>query len=382
MTGFVQNLLKDAVGGFFGSDYLRDFTHASKTFRSGSYQYAPKNKFLFHVYFDINEAAYPIGLADGANYGLAVKTVKLPSYSMDTFQLNQYNRKRIIQTKIKYDPVDITFHDDAGTATGPLAGGMIRKLWENYYRYYYNDSTKPQILLGSTVTNSSSGQAPSNYFNNRTQYAKSISGDTDWGYKGETTATTGVKVPFFKSINIFGFNQHKFVAYILVNPMITRFGHDTYSYAEGGGTMENTMTLDYETVVYETGSIAGTTPDAIAKGFGSVAHYDKTVSPIAVPGSQNTISGPGGLMDAGTGFVNALTSGNIVGAVKIAGTALTTASSMNLTQAALSELSTGLSNAAGQTPNRSGIFAFPIYSSTPSVIAAVNSALTGPPATK
>ena len=367
MTGFVQNLLTDAVGAFFGSDYLRDFNHAAKTFRTNSYQYAPKNKFLFHVYFDINPAAYNIGIAEGANYGLAVKTIKLPSYSMDMHQLNQYNRKRLVQTKIKYDPVDITFHDDAGTASGPLAGGIIRKLWENYYRYYYNDSTKPAVQLGTTFLNSEEGNSngPINNYNKRTQYTKLITGDADWGYKGETGAASGVKVPFFKTINIFGFNQHKFVAYILVNPMITRFGHDTYSYADGAGTMENTMTIDYETVVYESGAIAGSSPDDIVKGFGTGDNYDRTVSPIAVPGSQNTITGQGGLVDAGNGFIDSLAAGNITGAIKIAGTAINTAKNMNLSQTALSELTTGIQNAAGGTPNRSGIFAFPIYAATP-----------------
>ena len=42
MAGFFQNLLTDAAGGFFGNDYVRDYTHASKTFRPSSYAYAPK----------------------------------------------------------------------------------------------------------------------------------------------------------------------------------------------------------------------------------------------------------------------------------------------------------------------------------------------------
>jgi len=49
MAGFFQNLLTDAVQGFFGSEYLRDYTHASKTFRTNAYGYAPKFKHLFHV---------------------------------------------------------------------------------------------------------------------------------------------------------------------------------------------------------------------------------------------------------------------------------------------------------------------------------------------
>ena len=93
MSGFIQNLLGDSPGnflkgvakGFFGNDYLRDYQHASKTFRSDSYAYAPKYKFLFHVYFDINLSL--IGNGTGAfptdsRIGLAVKNITLPSYSL------------------------------------------------------------------------------------------------------------------------------------------------------------------------------------------------------------------------------------------------------------------------------------------------------------
>ena len=94
MSGFFQNLLKDTAGGFFGSEYLRDYTHAAKTFIPNAYQYAPKFKFLFHVYFNINTSAYAAGADNGANFGLAVKSIKLPSYNFDVVTLNQYNRKR------------------------------------------------------------------------------------------------------------------------------------------------------------------------------------------------------------------------------------------------------------------------------------------------
>jgi hypothetical protein len=67
MAGFFKPFLKDAVGGFFGSDYLRDYTHASKTFRPNAYQYAPKFKFLFHVYFEINEMNFSINFSSLSN---------------------------------------------------------------------------------------------------------------------------------------------------------------------------------------------------------------------------------------------------------------------------------------------------------------------------
>lgn len=384
-----QSLLQDAAGGFFGSDYLRDYTHASKTFRPNSYQYAPKFKFLFHVYFEINPSAYAVGLPQGANFGLAVKSIKLPSYSFDTHQLNQYNRKRIVQTKIKYDPIDINFHDDNGN--------LIRNMWYNYYTYYYKDASKPvvsisgrQALINGTTPNNTN-------YNNRNIYSQNITGDTDWGYIGETgdtvngyteAATGQTKIPFFKNVTIFGFNQHNYVAYTLVNPIINRFAHDTYNYAEGNGTMENTMTLDYETVKYFQGAIDGKEPSNIVAGFGVNDHYDRVTSPIARPGSQSSILGQGGIVDGVGGVIEDLSGPNvnILGAIQKAGTTYNTLKNMNLKQAIKSEVTTGITNAIMNPLNNTGrnvLFNLPIFGAVPNQYQQANGrAVTPPPINK
>ena len=380
-----QSLLQDAAGGFFGSDYLRDYTHASKTFRPNSYQYAPKFKFLFHVYFEINPSAYAVGLPQGANFGLAVKSIKLPSYSFDTHQLNQYNRKRIVQTKIKYDPIDINFHDDNGN--------LIRNMWYNYYTYYYKDASKPvvsisgrQALINGTTPNNTN-------YNNRNIYSQNITGDTDWGYIGETNdtvngyteaATGQTKIPFFKNVTIFGFNQHNYVAYTLVNPIINRFAHDTYNYAEGNGTMENTMTLDYETVKYFQGAIDGKEPSNIVAGFGVNDHYDRVTSPIARPGSQSSILGQGGIVDGVGGAIEDLSGPNvnILGAIQKAGTTYNTIKNMNLKQAIKSEVTTGITNAIMNPLNNTGrnvLFNLPIFGAGPNQYQQANGRVVTPP---
>ena len=390
MAGFFQNLLTDAAGGFFGSDYLRDYTHASKTFRPNAYQYAPKFKFLFHVYFEINQSAYAVGLPQGANFGLAVKTVKLPSYSFDTHTMNQYNRKRIIQTKIKYDPIDINFHDDNGN--------LIRNMWYNYYTYYYKDASKPIVSVSGRQTNQNSGNgnnaSPNNTnYNLRNIYSQSITGDTDWGYIGETgttfngstsTGTGQTKIPFFKNITIFGFNQHNYVAYTLINPIITRFGHDTYNYAEATGTMENTMSLDYETVKYFQGAISGKEPSNIVAGFGLNDHYDRVPSPITRPGSQASILGQGGLVDGVSGVIDDLSGDNtnVLGAIQKAGATFNTLKNMNLKQAIKSEVTTGITNAIMNPVNNTGrnvLFNLPIFGSTPNQYQQANGRALVPP---
>ena len=368
MAGFFPDVLQSAAGTFFGSDFLRDYTHASKTFRPNAYQNAPNFKFLFHVYFQLN----PTGLPE-TNYGLLVKTVKLPSFHFDVSTMNQYNRKRLIQSKIKYDPVNITFHDDKGNA--------VRNLWKGYYNYYYADGTRPEVVFnGARGSKSPSGSAAGTTdatYNSRTQYQPSITGNENWGYQGGTSDPTGTKIPFFKNITVFGFNQHNFVAYTLINPIITSFTHDTYDYAQGNGTMENQMTLDYETVVYNEGKIDGKSPSNIVTGFGDEANYDRTLSPIARPGSNASILGQGGLVDGVGGAIDALANGNILGAVQAAGTTYNTFKNTNILNVAKSEVVSGIINSVGQTPNRNVNVATPIFGAIQSGIGTAGATLSG-----
>lgn len=327
MAGFFQNFLGGFTNEFFGNKYLRDYRHASKTFIPNAYGYSPKFKFLFHTFFDINKqligatGAFP----EDQNFGLAVKTVQLPKFSFDIAEMNQYNRRRLVQTKIKYDPISITFHDDNSN--------LIRQLWYTYYTYYYKDSVQPDIDSQSFSYLNAVGKQQKFDYNARNIYTKDTSAAPDWGYIGEGTNSQQTllgnsvgagKAPFFRAINIYGFNQHNFVLYRLMNPLIDSFSHDTYDYSAGNGTMENSMTIKYETVKYYTGALNGAAPGEIVLGFGSDDHYDRTLSPIARVGSNASILGQGGLVDAGVGIIDDLYNGNILGAIQKAGRAYNT----------------------------------------------------------
>jgi hypothetical protein len=380
MADVISQFLNDVAGGFFGNDYLRDYTHAAKTFRSAFYQNSPKFKFLFHVYFDLNVPGPTDANGSSANnFGLLVKNVKLPNYTFQTTELNQYNRKRIIQTKIKYDPVDVVFHDDNRN--------LITSLWYKYYTYYYNDATKPKVvfagnrggapanqLLGGGVT----GPPTEADYNSRNLYANSITGNDDWGYIGEPLTGVSdlsgepVKVPFFKNITVFGLTQHSFVAYTLINPIITRFSHDTYDYEQSNGIMANTMTIEYETVVYNQGAIDGNAPDNILTGFGDRANYDRRLSPIATPGSNSNIFGRNGLIESAGGAIQQLTTpnGDILSAIRTAGAVVNSARNVNLVSSLQAELRQGLSNALQgvDNPTRQKLVDIPLASQTPSTV--------------
>lgn len=365
---------QDLAKGFFGADTLRDYRHASKVFRSNGYELKPRFKFLFHVAFSINTAEIPalrgaLGVTDVNNISYLVKTVDLPKYTIQTETLNQYNRKRIVQTKINYDPVNVVFHDDGGD--------LMRNLWYNYYSYYYKDPT--QQYGSANPTNGSLGQQGNRTtgfgYNSRDIYNNDRLVN-DWGYIGESisdgTSSSSGKPPFFKDIRIFGFDyQHKYAEYVLINPLITNWSHDTYDYSQGGGIMQNSMTIAYETVKYYQGA-----PNKQAPGFADPAHYDTVPSPISRVGTTQTILGQGGLLDAAGGIFQDLQSGSVlglIGATQKAGTAYNTLKNVNLAQTLSNEVVAGAVNAARDAipgavravSNTSGGWSFPTTGAAP-----------------
>jgi hypothetical protein len=347
---------QDFLQGFFTPNGLKDYAHASKTFRTNAYELSPRYKFLFHVFFNINTGQIPalqnvFGEGDVASVGLMVKTVQLPGYTVAVDTLNQYNRKRLVQTKIDYNPVQIVFNDDQGD--------LIRNMWYNYFSYYYKDPS--QKYNGNPVTNGTIGplQTLQNGFgyNTRDTYSGSRQVN-DWGYIGESytdgtknigAGLDGGKPPFFKDITIYGLSQKKHVSYTLINPIITDWQHDTYDYSQGNGTMANTMTIKYETVKYGSGAVGGATPSNTVVGFADPSHYDTVKSALSRPGSTATVFGQGGLVDAIEGTFNdlaALADGrggvqNVIGAIQTAGTAYNTFKNKDLASIALEEAKAG-----------------------------------------
>lgn len=329
--GIGNQILQGFVGGFLGNSTLRDYTHASKTFTTNSYELKPRYKFLFHVSFTINTDAIPylrsagvLGNQQVKDLSLLVKTVELPKFKMATETLNQYNRKRVIQTKVDYQPVTLTFHDDGGD--------NARKLWYYYFTYYYKDSTQP--YLAAQATNGSTGavnnQTTGSNLNVRDIYSDVVRNRNGWGFSGESwtdgtaAAGSGGKPPFFRDIRIYGLDQRKYAEYVLINPVISNWQHDSYNYAEPAGIMQNTMTIEYESVKYYSGAIGRNRPDVNVQGFADPSHYDTTLSPIARPGANATIFGQGGLLDAGAGILEDLQSGSVGGLIGAAQTAMRT----------------------------------------------------------
>jgi len=138
-NGFLDNLISGILGP---KGNMADWQHASRLYVDDDLKLSPKQKFLYHVYFQLDPIVRTIlpELSDKHNLeiGMLVKAADLPRYTAMVETRNKYNRKKNVQTSIQYEPISITFHDDNY--------GVTTALLEAYYRYYFADAsygTKP-----------------------------------------------------------------------------------------------------------------------------------------------------------------------------------------------------------------------------------------------
>ena len=130
----INDFLKGFQDGLPG---MKDYQHASRLYLDDNFRLMPKQKFLFHVVFNTDESLFQGGFNSNERYQLnmLVKACDLPKYNMSVEEKVQYNKKMYAATRIAYEPVVITFHDDHADT--------VNAFWKKYYEYNVAD---PVIL--------------------------------------------------------------------------------------------------------------------------------------------------------------------------------------------------------------------------------------------
>jgi hypothetical protein len=305
---------------------MGDFQHAARLYTDNMYALTPKAGWMYYTYFVINPKAQTaisegagksssllgtIGqvlgganikgiLSNGRNQnleaGMLVKGVDLPKFTIQTEQLNQYNRRTNIQTKINYSPVTINFHDDMSNTTN--------ELWQSYFRYYYADSG--YASASSPTTDSANGATNPAYGNTKYSPTTPVPPNA-YGLNNNQGE------PFFRAIIIYQLNRSVFNSYILINPLVTSWDHAHLDQSQNN-LSENKMAVQYETVFYGKGKVRRDQPPGFA-----TFHYDTTPSPLSIQGGgTGSLFGPGGVI-AGA---EELFGGSDTGPTSILGTAL------------------------------------------------------------
>lgn len=282
----INNFLKGFQDGLPG---MKDYQHASRLYVDDNFKLMPKQKFLFHVVFNTDETLFVDGFNANERYQLnmLVKQCDLPKYNMSYEEKTQYNKKMYAGTRIAYEPVNITFHDDHADT--------VNAFWKKYYEYNIADS----IGMNSDLTISNTKD---DYYN--------------FGSARQTTkfgmdTPRQRQKPYLKGIEIFVLHKQRFTSMTLINPVIGSFSHDSLDQADGTGIMNNTMQILYETVIYKSGIVNKNN----VSGFATI-NYDNSPSPLTVlGGGTNSVFGPGGVVDGIGSVIRNVQSGNILGAI-------------------------------------------------------------------
>jgi len=282
----INNFLKGFQDGLPG---MKDYQHASRLYVDNNFKLMPKQKFLFHVVFNTDETLFVDGFNSNERYQLnmLVKACDLPKYNMSMEEKTQYNKKMYTATRIAYEPVNITFHDDHADT--------VNAFWKKYYEYNIADSVGMNNDL--TISNTKD-----DYYN---------FGDARATTKFGLDTPKQRQKPYLKGIEIFVLHKQRFTSMTLVNPVIGSFSHDNLDQADGAGIMNNTMQILYETVIYKAGIVNKNN----VPGFATI-NYDNSPSPLSIlGGGTNSIFGPGGIVDGIGSVMRNVQSGNILGAI-------------------------------------------------------------------
>jgi hypothetical protein len=288
MASFSSNLT-NLTG--FGLYYVKTSHDASKRFNQEStFMYRNQPRFPFEYYININlqgggpaQKQYEryFNNVTWAQVQPLVKTIEMPSFKVETNSLNQYNRSRLSQTKLNFEPVRVVFHD--------VADGKTLKFWEMYYTYYFLDGIEPGVNqpkepsrpgnaspyslenlknmvptinpnlagLPASVKDlfnpSKNGGGPGAPFNNngiKSKLDNIVSNTMDNHLFGYNSYRIDNDRYLIKTIDIYQVHGGRFNKVTLVNPRITAFTHDVLNYAENGKTLEISFTFMYEYAYY------------------------------------------------------------------------------------------------------------------------------------
>lgn len=270
------------------SKYLSDSDAARTVFGLKSpsfYRNYPRLPFEYYIQINLDNTGpaqnyylkYFVG-NEFAQIQPLVKSIEMPSMKIDTVGMNQYNRKRLIQNKISFEPIKAIFHD--------VADGKTLAFWEMYYSYYFrdaleagsntprtnldqtipysNESTTTTIQNGTTISTSSflspqkSVTSPINNAGDKQNINDILSneivnhnfGSNFLNYDGTWPSNWDKQKNLIQSIEIFQVHGGRFNQVTLVNPRIAAFNHDTLNYAGTDKTLELTFTFEYEYAYY------------------------------------------------------------------------------------------------------------------------------------
>lgn len=210
--------------------YLRSPTTAPRLFGLDSpgeiFRSVPRTKFMFKAEFFTNPAAQNMinknlnSSSDLSSIAFKVKQIDKPRITLNSQELNNYNKKRIVYTKVDYADAQIRMYDTVDNS--------VLNFWVNYFTYYFGDSrVKP------------SSDSYSNPIDAK------FKDSTGWGLRPINEETN-----FFNKISVSAYFAHTVTTFSYINPKITGIDWQQKDYSSSD-LEEATVTFKYEYIQYE-----------------------------------------------------------------------------------------------------------------------------------
>jgi hypothetical protein len=247
----------------------------------------PKGRNLFYIKFTRATPAAQTASTFLTTLPLTVKSVDFPEISFKTDTLNQYNRKRIIQTKHEFGSLNVTFFDTNANA--------VQSLMKDYYAYYYGDAK--QMTTGGTAVYDIVTGIPFN--------------QGKFGFS--PNLATGDYNYYFSQIAIYHLYQGYYEITYLINPKISSIQTNGNDYSDWGAS-EYKMSLVFEAMTF-------TVPEKITSSVASDLHLDAghywnvqdTSTAATTPGLWTLNQGNGAIGNILGSIATAITGSNKIG---------------------------------------------------------------------
>ena len=221
------------------------FTGATSRFRllSPSGYNIPKPKMMYFVNFVTNQ----LNTQTLKHLSFFCKRMDRLQMTYDVTTINQYNKKRLVQGKLEYGPLNFGLHD--------TVDGTAFKLIEAYNRFYFGDFTnKSESSWSYDVVGSGFEQAQG------------------WGLKGNQTPNSG---NFLSRIEVYEIYDQVYSQVDFINPKFTSVDMQPLDIADSAGNEIN-ISSRYEGVVFK--AISSPITAELANRFGLPLHNDAFLS--------------------------------------------------------------------------------------------------------
>ncbi len=203
--------------------FVRSPTQASEVYSLDG-QTVARAKNLFYVRFRRPDTAQT-GSEWQNNLGFIVKSIDRPSVTPTVEELNQYNKKRLVTTGFKVQPMRMTLYD--------TVDNIAMRMWDEYARYYYGDFNQ---------------EDESSYRYDMTTPNKMIDNGSGFGYVPRPEDDLNSQF-FFDALEVYQVFGGQFTQFDLINPRISQFDPDELDYSINDPATIS-ITLSYESIKY------------------------------------------------------------------------------------------------------------------------------------